>query len=495
MSSDNASVAGEAYLRAKAAMDVKNEEYSLDDAFRIVSENREKDPACRYLYALFRYTGTCTKCDRKDAQKEMFKATAEGYEPAKIADKEMEANPEDVEIPLIDLRFRAEQRDTVASRKLFPLYDTGKNPDGTKGPVRKNHAEAVRFYMACADDGDTEAQNTIGYMYLCGKGVEKNKDIAIRLLSEAADHGCAQAAYRIGYMYDAGQCYVDQDLDKAVEWYQKAADLGYPDADYQLTGIMFMKQGKWFDPSKAQKHLIKAADGGNRDAMRELGTMYAYGYNNFRRDPKKADAYLLKACEAGDQQAMINYANLCFEGQALPRNLQKAAYWFEKAAKEYNGQAQYALGCFYGNGYYYEQDNAKAAYWFQEAAEGGEPNAQYALACFYYEGRGVEKDNKKAAAWFQEAAEQGHPGAMAFFGMFKVTGKDVEQDIEGGVQMLKDAADNGYVDAQFYLGKLYAEGEYVEKNIPYAKKMLSMAAKQGDGDANAMLAAIKAKKY
>lgn len=121
-----------------------------------------------------------------------------------------------------DLRRRAGEGDLEACREIFRIYDTGKMPDGSKAPVRKDHAEAVRLYMPCAEAGDHEAQETIGYMYLMGKGVPKDRDIAVDLLSKAADGGIARAAYRIAYMYDAGQCNTDPDLEKAVEWYSKA---------------------------------------------------------------------------------------------------------------------------------------------------------------------------------------------------------------------------------------------------------------------------------
>lgn len=127
------------------------------------------------------------------------------------------------------LRKRAESGDLDACREVFGIYDTGRMPDGSRAPVKKDHAEAVRLYMPCADAGDAEAQETIGYMYLMGKGVPKDRDLAVSLLTKAADSGVARAAYRIAYMYDSGQCFAEPDLGKAVEWYRRASDMGYPE--------------------------------------------------------------------------------------------------------------------------------------------------------------------------------------------------------------------------------------------------------------------------
>ena len=465
----------------------------MEKAYSAVAGCDGSDAANLYLRGLMRSAGAGTKQDREAGLADLDAAASAGFDPAGIVADEVREWKPGIE-KFLSLRIRAEAKDLDACREIFPLYDTGKYDDGSRTPVRKDHAEAVRLYMPCADAGDHVAQETIGYMFLMGKGVEKDSALAIRLLTAAADGGLSRAAYRIAYMYDTGQCYVDQDLEKAVSWYKRAAEMGNADAAYQLSGILFMKDTKWFDMKTGQKYLQQAADGGCPDGEHQMGLMYAYGANGFKRDPEKATKYLVAAAEHGVQQAQVDYANMCFEGQLLPRNMDEAAKWFKVAAEGFNGTAMYALGCMYANGYSFAEDDKKAAEWFTSAAEGGEPNAQYALACFYYEGRGVEKDEKKAAAWFQESAEQGHPGAMSFLGMFKITGRVVDQDIEGGLELLKKAANGGYYEAQYYLGKLYVEGEYVKKDIGYAKKMLSLAAKQGDPDAAALLDEIKKKR-
>lgn len=475
----------------RALLDTGSADRDIVKAFETARDLASVSPEAEYLYGLLLYTGTGTDRDAEAASKVFADASEKGYRPAAIVSEEIGRNTVDVQERLMGLRLRAESRDLEACREIFPLYDTGKGPDGKKGPALKDHEEAIRLYMPCADAGDRDAQNTIGFMYLMGKGVEKDRDLALKLLKASAEAGCAQAAYRIGYMYDSGQDFSTPDLDRAVQWYQRAADLGDAEAQYQMAGILSMKDSKYYNASRSVKYLTAAADQGQKEASHQLGLMYAYGSNGVRRNVAKAKKYLLASCEAGYDQAMVDYANMCFEGQVLPRDFEASAKWFTEAAKHFNGLAEYALGCMYGNGYYFEQDNKEAARWFEEAAEGGEPNAQYAIGCFYYEGRGIPKDEKKAISWFQESADQGHPGAMSFMAMFMINGEGVDQDIEGGIEMLKKVAESGYPEAQYYLGKLYAEGKFVEKDIPYAKKLLAQAARQGDPDAELLLEKIK----
>ena len=491
MNNDTVRVVDQYAASIRAWMDLGSGERDMNKAFSKARDGADRSPEATYLYGMFLYTGTCTDADAAGAEAAFRKASEGGFEPASIVLEEIGRNPADVQANLMKQRMLAEQRDPVACKALFQLYDTGKDAAGKKGPALKNHAEAIRLYTPCADAGDKEALNTIGYMYLKGKGVPKDRELALKMLKAASEKGCAEAAHRIAVMYDTGADFTDPDLDKAVQWYQRAADLGFPDAQYALAGILQMKDTKYYNAARAIKYLIAAADGGQIEACHQLGLLYAYGSNGVRRSVPKARKYLTIACEGGYDQAMVDYANMCFEGQVIPRDMASAAKWFVKAAEHYNGIAQYALGCMYGNGYYFEQNNEEAVKWFQEAAEGGEPNAQYALGCFYYEGRGIEQDEKKAVAWFQEAAEQGHPGAMSFMAMFMINGKNVDKDVEGGLDILRKVAENGYPEAQFYLGKLYYEGDVVEQDIPYAKKMLTLAARQGDLDAERLLESIK----
>ena len=69
--------------------------------------------------------------------------------------------------------------------------------------------------------------------------------------------------------------------------------------------------------------------------------------------------------------------------------------------------AQNGLGVCYANGFYVEKDMEKAAYWFRKAARQGLDVAQFNLANCYYHGYGVKKDRKLAFYWYERADRQG----------------------------------------------------------------------------------------
>ena len=73
-------------------------------------------------------------------------------------------------------------------------------------------------------------------------------------------------------------------------------------------------------------------------------------------------------------------------------------------AKTGNENAQYTLGGYYflgSNGV--EQSYSKAAYWWEKAAEQGHGDAQFNIGVCYYNGDGVEQSKTKAIYWFRKA--------------------------------------------------------------------------------------------
>ena len=89
----------------------------------------------------------------------------------------------------------------------------------------QDYAEAVRWYRKAADQGNADAQFSLGYMYDNGQGVPQDYAEAARWYRKAADQGDADAQFNLGYMYDKGQG-VPQDYAEAARWYRKAADQG-----------------------------------------------------------------------------------------------------------------------------------------------------------------------------------------------------------------------------------------------------------------------------
>jgi TPR repeat protein len=66
-------------------------------------------------------------------------------------------------------------------------------------------------------------------MYEYGKGIEQDYEKAVQWYKKAAEKGYARAEYNLGVMFEHGKG-VEQDYEKAVQWYMKAEEKGYASA-------------------------------------------------------------------------------------------------------------------------------------------------------------------------------------------------------------------------------------------------------------------------
>ncbi len=175
----------------------------------------------------------------------------------------------------------------------------------------KHPLKAFEWFMIAAKQGHTEACYYVGNYYQYGKGVpinldeamnwyqkaalEKDKDAlyhlalllirreqpdfenAAKLLGEAARQGHPNAQYNLAVMYQKGDG-VEQNDQKALYWYEKAADLGLAIAQYNLGMIYFAGDIVLKDEEKARSLWESAAAQGFEKAVQLM-----YSINNYEK--------------------------------------------------------------------------------------------------------------------------------------------------------------------------------------------------------------------
>ncbi len=143
-------------------------------------------------------------------------------------------------------------------------YDLGK-----KSFEIKDYRQAAIYYKKAAEQGYSEAQLDLGYLYKEGLGLTKDIKEALKWYTQAANQGLPEAQYRIGHMYYLGDGVISS-RSAAIKWFHKSADQGYAAAEYLLgyfyeCGIGVPKSNK-----QAKKWYELAAKHGDENAKKQL---------------------------------------------------------------------------------------------------------------------------------------------------------------------------------------------------------------------------------
>lgn len=112
------------------------------------------------------------------------------------------------------------------------------------------------------------------------------------------------------------------------------------------------------------------------------------------------------------------------------REYEKALYWFEAAAMQDFGEAQYYVGVYRLEGRGGVQNTDEAREWFIRGSENGVAQAEYMVGYFYAEGISCEVDEDKAFECFLSAAKKGCPDAANMVAMCYENGVHTEQNPE-----------------------------------------------------------------
>ena len=114
-------------------------------------------------------------------------------------------------------------------------------------------------FLALAEQGHAASQNSVGYKYWWGFGVEKDRAKARQWYIKAANNGNKHSAYALGEMYEKGES-VTASTGEEFKWYKRAAELGHSEAMYHVGGMYYRGDGRAKDISTAAYWFKKSAD-------------------------------------------------------------------------------------------------------------------------------------------------------------------------------------------------------------------------------------------
>ena len=204
-----------------------------------------------------------------------------------------------------------------------------------------NYTEAVKWYRKAAEQGDADAQCSLGMSYENGQGVEQSYPEAVKWYRKSAEQGLVEAQFRLACLYRKGEGVV-QNHTEAVKWYRKSAEQGAADAQYFLGTCYEKGEGVVQNHTEAVKWYRKAAEQGDADAQYFLGVCYENG-EGVVQNHTEAVKWYRKAAEQGDAYAQFSLG-MCYEyGDGVAQNCIEAVKWYSKAVARGHEGAQEAL--------------------------------------------------------------------------------------------------------------------------------------------------------
>jgi TPR repeat protein len=246
--------------------------------------------------------------------------------------------------------------------------------------------QAAKQQEAIAEEQSTEAKNqrgiaeglASGSYYTNGWGVKKDYAEALRWYRMAADLGSPDAEFYVGFFYDSGSS-VPRDYGEALRWYRMAADQDNAAAEINIGGLYADGKGVEQDYAEALRWYRMAADQGNALAENIIGEYYNIG-KGVEQDYAEALRWYRMAADQGDAAAETNIGDLSYSGHGVNQDYTEALRWYRMAADQGDAAAQYALSLAYANGRGTSPDLLQARVWMEKAAANGDEAAMGRLA-------------------------------------------------------------------------------------------------------------------
>lgn len=346
---------------------------------------------------------------------------------------------------------------------------------------------------------DTFTEIRLGNMYLNGQGTQVDIDKAIEWLNKAAEQDNADALYQLGYIY-SNEEYSCFDTEKAYDYYARALDIyiraegenSNATAEYRIGRMYINGMGTDINVDEGVKWLERAALNNNGEAAYQLYNVYSKG-EVIEAQPERAMKFLEIACYLDNPYAQYTLGRLNLEDG----NLEDGIKWLESAAEKDMPYASYKLGVVYSSDEYGVRDDVRANEHYNKALilfvsayeEQPDDILAYQVGRMYLSGQGTEPNIENAIDWFNKAAEQNNPDALYQLGYIYRNEEYGVIDIAASNRCFLSACEiylkrfevnPNDSEAAYKLGTIYHYGLGVEQDINKAIEYYKKSAELGN---------------
>ncbi|KAI5195274.1 HCP-like protein [Aureobasidium subglaciale] len=336
-----------------------------------------------------------------------------------------DTNPNDMKTAMILVKKLVEASTVLASENgRLDAKSAAKNSERyvleahkrVKKLVAANYPEAMFYLADCYGSGDL--------------GLDSDPKQAFSLYQGAAKAGHGAAAYRTAMCCEMGAEEgggTKRDYHKAVQWYQRAAQLQDVAAMYKM-GMILLRGllGQQRNVGQSVAYLKRAAenaDNNNPHAIHELARLHEEGNPDpaisaaVKPDEKYAQKMYMQAAKMGHKQSQFRLGQAFEYGSlGLPVDSRNSIAWYSKAAAQGEHNSELALSGWYLTGAegILNQSDTEAYLWARKAAMSEPPlaKAMYALGYYIENGIGCPASLEEGKRWYTRAASYKFPKAV-----------------------------------------------------------------------------------
>ena len=182
-----------------------------------------------------------------------------------------------------------------------------------------------------------------------------------------------------------------------------------------------------------------------------------------------------EACDGGDAEGCWHLGNIYEEGDGASRDYGRARESYRLACA-----GGYAQGCRDLARYFIDKDSSQVADLYKQACDGGDATACNALGVMYSDGNGVREDPSRATDLFRTACDGGEAWGCYNLGSSHEEGNGVPLDRVRAAEFYGRACEEGVADACARLGILYRNGYGVSRNLGRAAELAGRACDGGE---------------
>ena len=354
----------------------------------------------------------------------------------------------------------ANQGNPVALYELGSRYRLG--VDG----VEKNETKAIELYKEVLKyQNNREAFYHIGYMLADGVLGEQHEKECLKYYEAACEMGSSRAATQLGILYEHGISYIEQDLERAVDYYDKAIKFGNGNGCERTYKARLLEQLGKDDLAKKcyyetlQYYNNEIQNGKPEDVAwchGEMGNIYRHLGENL----KAKECYELALRSGENPQAATDLGTIYEDGipGILEPDLEKALYYYQL-------------------GYDTKYDDDRAVL-----------NIKM-LALFYFQDKAGEGKDYEAFKLFKEIYDMGSNAANAYLGFYYGAGIPgyVEVNTDKAFEFLDNVESYDETLSLYYKGVIYLNELH---DLESAKVFLAKAAGRGHQQAKELIEKI-----